>query len=27
VDRYIIDSVTGQDSDKYLIFRNDRITI
>jgi len=26
VDRYIIDSVTGQDSDKYLIFRNDRIT-
>jgi hypothetical protein len=27
VDRYIIDSVTGQDSDKYLVFRNDRITV
>lgn len=27
VDRYIIDSVTGYASDKYLIFRNDRITV
>ena len=27
VDRYIIDSVTGYTSDKYLIFRNDRITV
>ena len=27
VDRYIIDSVTGQDSDKYLVFKNDRITV
>lgn len=25
-DRYIIDSVTGVSSDKYLVFRNDRIT-
>jgi hypothetical protein len=27
VDRYIIDSVTGLTSDKYLVFRNDRITV
>jgi hypothetical protein len=27
IDRYIIDSVTGQTSDKYLVFRNDRITV
>jgi hypothetical protein len=27
VDRYTIDSVTGYTSDKYLIFRNDRITV
>jgi hypothetical protein len=27
VDRYIIDSVTGYTSDKYLVFRNDRITV
>ena len=27
VDRYIIDSVTGYASDKYLVFRNDRITV
>jgi hypothetical protein len=27
VDRYIIDSVAGQDGDKYLVFRNDRITV
>jgi hypothetical protein len=27
VDRYIIDSVTGSASDKYLIFKNDRITV
>jgi hypothetical protein len=27
VDRYIIDSITGQDSDKYLVFKNDRITV
>ena len=27
VDRYIIDSVTGSTSDKYLIFKNDRITV
>lgn len=26
-DRYIIDSVTGTSSDKYLVFRNDRITV
>jgi hypothetical protein len=26
-DRYIIDSVEGQTQDKYLVFRNDRITI
>jgi len=26
-DRYIIDSVLGQSSDKYLVFRNDRITV
>jgi hypothetical protein len=26
-DRYIIDSVTGDASDKYLVFRNDRITV
>jgi pyrimidine deaminase RibD-like protein len=27
VDRYIIDSVTGYGSDKYLVFKNDRVTI
>jgi hypothetical protein len=27
IDRYIIDSVTGTASDKYLVFRNDRITV
>ncbi len=27
VDRYIIDSVDGYTSDKYLVFRNDRITV
>jgi len=27
VDRYIIDSVTGYNTDKYLVFRNDRITV
>jgi hypothetical protein len=27
VDRYIIDSVTGYTSDKYLVFKNDRITV
>lgn len=27
VDRYIIDSVTGFGSDKYLVFKNDRVTI
>ena len=27
VDRYIIDSVEGYTRDKYLVFRNDRITI
>jgi hypothetical protein len=27
VDRYLIDSVTGYASDKYLVFRNDRITV
>jgi len=27
VDRYIIDSVEGSTADKYLVFRNDRITI
>jgi len=27
VDRYIIDSVEGLTADKYLVFRNDRITI
>jgi hypothetical protein len=26
-DRYIIDSVEGQTQDKYLVFKNDRITI
>ena len=26
-DRYIIDSVAGQTTDKYLVFRNDRITV
>jgi hypothetical protein len=26
-DRYIIDSVLGQTGDKYLVFRNDRITV
>jgi len=27
IDRYIIDSVTGDSSDKYLVFKNDRNTI
>lgn len=27
VDRYIIDSVEGYTQDKYLVFRNDRITL
>lgn len=27
VDRYIIDSVEGSTADKYLLFRNDRITV
>jgi hypothetical protein len=27
IDRYIIDSVEGNTSDKYLIFKNDRITV
>lgn len=27
VDRYIIDSVEEQNSDKYLVFKNDRITV
>ena len=27
VDRYIIDSVAGSTGDKYLVFRNDRITV
>ena len=27
VDRYIIDSVEGYTGDKYLVFRNDRITV
>ncbi len=27
IDRYIIDSVTGDNTDKYLVFRNDRTTI
>jgi hypothetical protein len=27
IDRYIIDSVTGEYTDKYLVFRNDRTTI
>ena len=27
VDRYLIDAVTGYASDKYLVFRNDRITV
>jgi hypothetical protein len=27
IDRYIIDSVTGNTSDKYLVFKNDRITV
>jgi hypothetical protein len=26
-DRYIIDGVTGTNTDKYLVFRNDRITV
>jgi hypothetical protein len=26
-DRYIIDGVLGDNSDKYLVFRNDRITV
>ena len=27
IDRYVIDSVTGEYTDKYLVFRNDRTTI
>jgi hypothetical protein len=27
VDRYIIDAITGNYTDKYLVFRNDRTTI
>ena len=27
IDRYIIDSVEGQTGDKYLVFKNDRITV
>lgn len=27
VDRYIIDSVKGETADKYLVFKNDRITV
>lgn len=27
VDRYIIDSVTGDSSDKYLVFKDDKVTI
>jgi hypothetical protein len=27
IDRYIIDSVTGSINDKYLVFKNDRITV
>lgn len=27
IDRYIIDAVQGSSSDKYLVFRNDRITV
>lgn len=27
VDRYIIDSVEGESGDKYLVFKNDRITV
>jgi hypothetical protein len=27
IDRFIIDNVTGQQGDKYLVFRNDRITV
>jgi hypothetical protein len=27
VDRYTIDSVKGQSQDKYLVFKNDRITV
>jgi hypothetical protein len=26
-DRYIIDAIEGQNTDKYLVFRNDRITV
>jgi hypothetical protein len=26
-DRYIIDSLPGEDGDKYLVFKNDRITV
>jgi hypothetical protein len=26
-DRYIIDSVEGSTGDKYLVFKNDRITV
>ena len=27
IDRYVIDSVSGYNQDKYLVFRNDRTTI
>jgi hypothetical protein len=27
IDRFIIDSVTGYEGDKYLVFKNDRITV
>ena len=27
IDRYIIDSIEGSEVDKYLVFRNDRITV
>lgn len=27
VDRYIIDAVQGSTEDKYLVFKNDRITV
>jgi hypothetical protein len=27
VDRYIIDSVTGESSDKYIVFKDDKVTI
>jgi hypothetical protein len=27
IDRYIIDAVEGQASDKYIVFKNDRIAV